>query len=86
MKRCVTHHYACECREKKFRALEKELAEARQIVNTERHKLIEKKYWCGINEGEERRLDFLQGKIKDWWPSVTTENIIRLDELMKGEE
>lgn len=32
MKRCVTHHYACDCREAHFAELERENAALREII------------------------------------------------------
>jgi len=33
-KRCVTHHYACDCREEKFRKLEEENKKLRRALLT----------------------------------------------------
>ncbi len=39
--RCTTHHYACECREAKFAALERENAALRAALDSLRTKIAD---------------------------------------------
>ena len=74
--KCYLHEY--------IEFLQKELEAARQIVNSERHELITKKHLWGLAENESKRLEYLQGKIEEWWPMVGENEKIKLKELLKG--
>ena len=69
MRECVTHHYACDCREEKFKEMENKLKEALSIIeelkasndfyaNVNNYKRSNKTAFFNISCADSEEIDF----------------------------